>query len=268
MQRDAATVACRYTAAASGHASTSLPLLVRLNLPEHTTPLGLALQAIHRHPHGQPLRARLGRAGWPATSRSLRRRRCRPRWQCPNLLAARPNHPLRQSRGRSRGTTPHRSLWPALSTTCRPQSPSPTSRLARAAGMWRTYVASGCSPSPAPSATRRTAPMRRRRGRDSPQERRDVTLPVCHRALSNAKRLQRPFRSRRKAQRSALVVPTARLHSVVPFRAVATFQRMAHAAATSCWVLGNGTDGNPDASRTWPRAPESRTHSRTPTAGA
>ena len=43
--------------------------------------------------------------------------------------------------------------------------------------MWRTYVASGCSPSPAPSATRRTAPTRRRRGRDSPQERRDVTPP-------------------------------------------------------------------------------------------
>ena len=33
------------------------------------------------------------------------------------------------------------------------------------------------------------------------------------------------------------------------------------------WVLGNGTDGNPDASRTRPRAPKSRTRSRTPTAG-
>ena len=38
--------------------------------------------------------------------------------------------------------------------------------------------------------------------------------------------------------------------------------------STWAWVLGNGTDGNPDASRTRPRAPESRTRSRTPTAGA
>ena len=37
---------------------------------------------------------------------------------------------------------------------------------------------------------------------------------------------------------------------------------------TCGWVLGNGTDGNPDASRTRPRALESRTRSRTPTAGA
>ena len=40
------------------------------------------------------------------------------------------------------------------------------------------------------------------------------------------------------------------------------------ADVTCGWVLGNGTDGNPDASRTRPRAPESRTRSRTPTAGA
>ena len=36
---------------------------------------------------------------------------------------------------------------------------------------------------------------------------------------------------------------------------------------TLTWVLGNGTDGNPDASRTRPRAPKSRTRSRTATAG-
>jgi hypothetical protein len=33
------------------------------------------------------------------------------------------------------------------------------------------------------------------------------------------------------------------------------------------WVCTNGSDGQPDASRTRPRAPKSRTRSRTPTAG-
>ena len=33
------------------------------------------------------------------------------------------------------------------------------------------------------------------------------------------------------------------------------------------WVLGNGTDGQPDASRMRPRTPNSRTRRRTPTAG-
>ena len=159
-----------------------------------------------------PPRSSLLSASLPSAIRRAAPPRCR--------RAASRRRPLtrhrRAERAERRAQTPNSARARPLKRHC-------------SSGMWRTYVASGCSPFPAPSATRRTAPTRRRRGRDSPQVLRNaVTSHSLPQSLERCKALTTAFRNRRKAQRSALVVPTARLHSVVPFRAVATFQRMRH----------------------------------------